>query len=199
MQDDFAATVGGASGLERGERGSGRRHTPPGQWRAQQEKAASLDLGGELGPRHVPVDVKDIIALVAKRHHLLMRADDPALVLVTIFEAVSARHMAAMTEEVNRGLDALHHTSEEQIEASRSIAGRIVNEGGDFIAQKIQTAGETMGPIIAKSVLAELAPTLTAIVAETTAAKQARTSAIIAAALAGVASVIAVGAVLLGG
>lgn len=178
----------------------GRRHVPPSKWRTRPPLDQSgLDLGGELGPRHVPTDVKDIIGLVAKRHNILMRPDDPALVIVTIFEAISARHMAAMTEEVNQGLDALAHSAEEQIEASRTIAGRIVNEGGDYIAAKIRTAGETMGPEIARGVLAELAPVLNGIVAETAAAKTARTWAMFAAAVAVVAGMVAVGAVLLGG
>lgn len=178
----------------------GRSQSPSlrGRQRRPQDQEG-LDLGGELGPRHVPTDVKDIIGLVAKRHNILMRPDDPALVIVTIFEAISARHMAAMTEEVNRGLDALAHSAEEQIDASRTIAGRIVNEGGDYIAGKIRNAGETMGPEIAKGVLAALAPTLNGIVAETAAAKKARSWAMFAAALAVVAGMVAVGAVLLGG
>lgn len=189
--EDLMAPASPAPDRSQGPSGQGRSRRPPDQ--------GGLDLGGELGPRHVPTDVKDIIGLVAKRHNILMRPDDPALVIVTIFEAISARHMAAMTEEVNRGLDALAHSAEEQIDASRTIAGRIVNEGGDYIAAKIRSAGETMGPEIAKGVLAALAPTLNGIVAETAAAKKARTWATFAAALAVVAGIVAVGAVLLGG
>lgn len=176
--------------------GGGYQDGAPPPRRPQQ---GALALGGETGPRYVATDVKDLIGLVARRHGILMRADDPAFVLVTIFEDISKRHMDIMAAELGRTLDALTASAEEQKEASRQIAGRIINDGGDYIAQKILNAGETMGPAIAKGVLAELQPTLAAIVTMTTAARRARQTATWAAAASVLAAVLAVGFVMTGG
>lgn len=156
-------------------------------------------LGDDDGPRYAAAEVQDLIGFVARRHNIMMRADDPAFVLVTLFEEIGKRFVTIISREQARTLDALTASAEEQKEASRQIAGRIINEGGDYIAQKIMTAGETMGPEIAKGVLAELKPTLDAIVAHTTAARRARQAATWAAAVSVLACVVVVGFVMTGG
>lgn len=121
-----------------------------------------------------PIDVKTLIGIVAKRHNVLLKADDPVFVLCTVLEEVSKNHLAILTAHVAQAQDAITATSIEQREASREIAERIVNEGGGFIAGRVMKAGQDMAPTITEAVVAGLAPVLAEARDAATAAKTAR-------------------------
>lgn len=111
----------------------------------------------------VPINVQDMIGEVAKRHNIMLKSDDPALVLITLFELVSAHTGQAILHDLTTAQNAITSTMVEQTEAAKTIAAKIVNEGGDFIAEKIQNAGTQMAPTITQAVITGLAPTLKAI------------------------------------
>lgn len=131
-----------------------------------------------------PIDIQKLLGTIVKRHGIMVKEDDPAFILITMLEEVSKAHLGHLTTELEKALDGITASSAEQKEASRLIAERIVNEGGQFIAERIQTAGLSMGPAITSAVILGLQPTLSAVNARAAEAAKARFAALIAAGVA---------------
>lgn len=139
------------------------------------EDQASFDLTAPQ-PIHLPT-VEDLVGIVAKKHAILLKSDDPAFVLVTIFEESARASVAAMTERLELAQHAITATAVEQKEAARAIGERIINEGSAHVAQRMVEAGEEAAAGLAQGVIAQLAPTLAAINSATAAATAAQAKA----------------------
>jgi hypothetical protein len=155
---------------------------------ADDQATLNLPLPEPPPPPPPLVDLSGLVGVVAKRHGVMMKKDDPAFILVTLLEEVSKAHMARLAAELETAMDGITASSEEQKEAAKSIAERIVNEGGAHIARRIETAGLTMAPAIVSAVLAGLGPMLDAVNAkaaeQAVAAKKSKRTAIAAAVVA---------------
>lgn len=120
-------------------------------------------------PIHLP-SVEDLIAVVVRKHAILLKPGDPAFVLVTIFEESARASVAAMTARLEMAQHAITATAIEQKDAARIIGERIINEGSEHVARRMIEAGEEAAAALAQAVVAQLAPTLDAINSATTAA-----------------------------
>lgn len=131
---------------------------------------AVLDLP-ERPAHSLPIDLDELIGEVAKRHAVMLKKSDPAFIIVTIFEAYAKRAQARIDERLEATLDAITAAGVEQVEASKAIAERIINEGAAHVARRVEVAGEAIGPAlvdaitpkIREAVLAAIKPELDAI------------------------------------
>lgn len=122
----------------------------------------SLDLPTPQTPIHLPT-IEDLVGIVARKHAILLKPDDPAFVLVTIFEESARATVAAMTVRLEMAQHAITATAVEQKDAARAIGERIINEGSAHVARRMAEAGEEAAAGLAQAVIAQLAPTLDAI------------------------------------
>lgn len=131
-----------------------------------------------------PVDLRELIGLVAKRHGVMLTKGDPAFILVTLLEEVSRTHQGHQAAALERALDSITAMAVEQKEAARVIAERIVNEGGAHIARRIETAGAGLVPAITDAVTKHLASKSAELEKATIQAKRATAAAVAAAVVA---------------
>ena len=147
-------------------------------------------------------DLQTIIDEVARRHKVRLAPDDPILATVTVTDIVHklfAEHLRGLVEGVaNAATDRLvaqietgRRAVEEQTEAAKATASKLVNDAGTWSVGQLQSASVGASEEIRQAVTAALAT----IRIDTRAAKRARQAAIWAA----VAAVIIGGAFLGGG
>jgi hypothetical protein len=146
-------------------------------------------------------DIKNIIDEVARRHNIRLAPDDPILATVTVTDIIHklfAEHLRGLVEGVaNNATDRLvaqietgRRAVEQQTEAAKAAASRLVNDAGAWSADQLKHASVSAAEDICQIVAAALATIQT----DLQAAKRARRVAIWAAVFA-----VSVGGAFLGG
>lgn len=146
-------------------------------------------------------DIKTIIDEVARRHNIRLAPDDPILATVTVTDIIHklfAEHLRGMIEGVaNNATDRLvaqiemgRRAVEQQTEAAKAAASKLVNDAGSWSADQLKYASVSAADDIRQAVTTALATIQTDIQA----AKRARRMAISAAVFA-----VVVGGAFLGG
>ena len=79
------------------------------------------------------IDIKEMIAKVAKRHDILLRLDDPAFAIVTLNELVLEAMVAALIKQVDNS-----------IKEFRAAADRIQVRAGAALAEEVRAAIDSM-------------------------------------------------------
>ena len=123
------------------------------------------------------IDIKAIIAEVARRHKIRLADDDPILATVNINELIHklyAEHLERLVEGVsNQATDRLVV----QIEAAKVSASKLVNDAGAWSAQRLKSASISA----AEDIKAAVTAALSAVEADIENARRAKIAAIWAA------------------
>lgn len=152
-----------------------------------------LDLGEVTPALARPLDVREVIAAVHKRHDTVrLRADDPVLVLLTIYEETQKHHAAQLAAHLQMLMNEMSAATEQQKAASREIAQRLINEGSAYMVKRVKEAGDELPDTVARAVLAAITPALAVQTRAVTDAKSARLTAITAAVCAAAAALVAI-------
>ena len=85
-------------------------------------------------------DIEEAISEVARKHNLLLSADDPLLVTVTLNEAILRRIIACQIEAIEAAQDQISAGAAQQIETAREVAGLIVTGAADYVAGQVRAA-----------------------------------------------------------
>jgi len=100
----------------------------------------------------VALDLKRITAEVAARHGMLLRPDDPAMLLVTMNEVVLQQVMGSITEEIVANIEAVFRSA--QREALGSVE-REARKAGIAVREEIQKDIDA-GRLHARELIVEL-------------------------------------------
>lgn len=142
------------------------------------------------------IDFDAIRSEVAIRHNLLLGKDDPILAAVTVNELVLARYLDLVSEQYDEANRTLAVMLQQNVELSKDTAGKIITDAANYVSDQLrQTVAEVVkeaGKDLRRQV-AEAQAASRETVANVKDAQTAKTSALIAAVLAGVAAVVAVG------
>ncbi len=144
------------------------------------------------------IDFDELRKTVALRHNVWLGTDDPILVTVTLHDLVLGRYVEVLTAQNEGHQKALAAALREHVEQSKQVGGKVITEAADYVSLQVRQA--------VTSALAEAGAQIRQEVADARAAgrsaeagvqtaRAARTTAIIAAALAGFCAVVAVAAV----
>lgn len=142
------------------------------------------------------IDFDAIRSEVAIRHNLLLGKDDPILATITLNELVFARYLDLISEQYDEANRTLTVALQQHVELSKDTAGKIITDAANYVSDQLrQTVAEVVKEA-GKDLRRQVAETQAAsreAVANVKDAQTAKTSAILAAVLAGVAAVVAVG------
>lgn len=142
------------------------------------------------------IDFDAIRSEVAIRHNLLLGKDDPILAAVTVNELVLARYLDLVSEQYDEANRTLAVMLQQNVELSKETAGKIITDAANYVSDQLrQTVAEVVkesGKDLRRQVVEAQAASREA-VANVKDAQTAKNSALIAAVLAGVAAVVAVG------
>lgn len=145
------------------------------------------------------IDFDEIRKEVAIRHNVLIGKDDPVLVTVTLNELILKQYLALVENQYAANSRELAISLQQQIEQSKQTAGKIITEASNYVSEQVhgsiestmkQVTGELKKDIQSAIVLQKIL--LTSAVEINSAKKTAGISAIVA----GIASLVAVGAVI---
>lgn len=144
------------------------------------------------------IDFDELRKTVAIKHNVLLGADDPILVTVSLHDLVLRRYVEVLTAQNEGHQKALAAALAENVEQSKGTAGKVITDAADYVAVQVRLA--------VTGALAEASAQLRQEVADACAAgraakageqmaRAARTTAILAAVIAGLCAVVAVAAV----
>lgn len=143
------------------------------------------------------IDFDDIRKEVAIRHNVLLGKDDPILVTVTVNELVLGRYLDLISDQYDEANRTLTLTLQQQVEQSKETAGKVITEAANYVSDQLrQTVADTIkeaGKDLRRQIAEAQAASREA-VASGRDAQVAKTSAFMAAVLAGVAALVAVAA-----
>jgi hypothetical protein len=107
-------------------------------------------------------DIEEAISEVARKHNLLLSADDPLLVTVTLNEAILHRIIARQTEAIEAAQDQISAGAAQQIETAREVAGLIITGAADYVAGEVRAAVTALKEDLFASAAAQKAEALRA-------------------------------------
>ncbi|GLR55198.1 conjugal transfer protein TraM [Shinella yambaruensis] len=84
------------------------------------------------------LDFDEIRKEVSLRHGVLLGRDDPILVTVTINEMVLSRYLELAAKQYDEANRSLTITLQQQVEQSKQTAGKVITDAGDYIAQQVK-------------------------------------------------------------
>ena len=86
------------------------------------------------------MDAKLLIAEVAKRHGILLDANDPVLVTVTLNELVLEEYLRRVSAAVEQGERRAIAASERQLAIAKQAAGEILTRTAAYVADQVRVA-----------------------------------------------------------
>jgi hypothetical protein len=133
---------------------------------------------------------------VAIRHNVLLGADDPILVTVTLNELVLEKYLQLLAQQNEDAQRSLAIALQQHVEQSKETAGKVITSSADYVSQQVRQS--------VAAAIAEAGAQLRQQVAEAQAAgresvagvrdaQTAKNGAVIAAIVAGVSAVVAIG------
>lgn len=145
------------------------------------------------------IDFDELRKAVAVKHGVLLGADDPILVTVTLNDLVLGRYVELLTAQNEAHQKALAAALHEQVSQSKATAGRIITDAADYVSTQVRQAVTTALAEALSEMRQECAGAV-AVSQEGAAvmqnARAARTSAVRAAVVAGIFAVAAVAAMM---
>ncbi|EAQ2882451.1 conjugal transfer protein TraM [Salmonella enterica] len=143
------------------------------------------------------IDFDDIRKEVAIRHNVLLGKDDPILVTVTVNELVLARYLDLISDQYDEANRTLTVTLQQQVEQSKETAGKIITDSANYVSDQLRQSVAEVVKDVGKDLRRQVAEVQAAsreAVANGRDAQVAKTSAVVAAVLSGVAALVAVAA-----
>jgi hypothetical protein len=90
------------------------------------------------------IDVRELLAAVAKRHGVLLSVEDPVLVTVTLNELVLAEYVRLVSEGLETSQRAMARANAEHVEATRAAVANMVASSGEWLSRKIGESGRAV-------------------------------------------------------
>lgn len=141
------------------------------------------------------IDFDEIRKQVAIKHNVLIGKDDPILITVTINDIVLGRHLELISEHYEETNKAMMVNLQQQVEQSKEIAGRIITDAANYISEQVQQAATATINQLKNDLQVQITKAETAchrVMVGSNKAQTAKKSAYVAAALAGMAAVVAI-------
>ncbi|MDD4937252.1 MAG: hypothetical protein PHT60_15925 [Acidiphilium sp.] len=141
------------------------------------------------------IDFDELRKEVAIKHSVLLGPNDPILVTVTLHDIVLGRYVEVLSAQNEGHQKALSAALAEHVEQSKAIGGRIITDAADYVSRQVREAVTSALTDTGAKLRADLDAAQTArqqsanLAAE---ARSARSTAIIAAVVAGFCAIIAV-------
>lgn len=145
------------------------------------------------------IDFDELRKTVAIKHGVLLGADDPILVTVTLNDLVLGRYVEVLTAQNEAHQKALAAALQEQVGQSKATAGRIITDAADYVSTQVRQAVTTALAEAVDQMRQECAGAIAASrqsVALAQSTRAAKTTAIGASVLAGICAVAALAAML---
>lgn len=98
------------------------------------------------------MNVQQIIGEVAQKHGVLLRAEDPILVSVTLHELVVSDLVKQIELTTQSASVASATASAQQVEAAKKIAETLVTGAANFVGAQVRAAGSEVQREIARAV-----------------------------------------------
>ncbi|MCC8940332.1 conjugal transfer protein TraM [Bradyrhizobium sp. Arg68] len=146
------------------------------------------------------ITLDEIRKEVAIKHNVLLDGNDPILVVVTLNELVLGRYIDLASENYAEANKLLAVTIQQQVEASKETAGKIITDAATYVRDQVRQAVQTSLDDAAARFRANMADVQAAARAaddNRSAAHVAKSGAVIAAIVAGAAALIAVAALVI--
>jgi len=99
--------------------------------------------------------IEEAIKEVALKHKILIKQDDPALVMATINEKLLAHYGARWLSDMVQELKAVGILIERNNENAKQIAGQTITKAGQFVHDQVIKATTHTGELLSKDVRAE--------------------------------------------
>jgi hypothetical protein len=87
------------------------------------------------------MNVPDLIGEIARRHNVLVSADDPVLVGVTLNELLLAEHVRRIEGSLERAKASLDALSARRLAEARWVAEQVVAKGAREAGEQVRLAG----------------------------------------------------------
>jgi hypothetical protein len=145
------------------------------------------------------IDFDELRKTVAIKHGVLLGADDPILVTVTLNDLVLGRYVEVLTAQNEAHQKALAAALQEQVGQSKATAGRIITDAADYVSTQVRQAVTTALSEAVDQMRQECAAAVAASRESTSLAQNAqaaKTAAIRAAVVAGVCVLVAIAAMI---
>lgn len=146
------------------------------------------------------IDPDEIRKEVALRHSLLLGADDPILVTITINELVLDRYIELANGQRLEQQQAITAAIQAQVEQAKDTAGKIITDSANFVSDQVREAISAAARDASLSLRDQLAVARTTgetIKSDLGQIQTARTIAIVSAGIAIICAVVAIAAVLM--
>ena len=82
--------------------------------------------------------ISELIAEVAKKHHVLLDKSDPILVTLTLNELLLKRYISDFQLKLDEYEQSIAILQSDSIEASKKIASQLITESGQYMKQQFQ-------------------------------------------------------------
>ena len=102
------------------------------------------------------LDIERLIGDVAKRHHLLLRPDDPLFITVTLNDLLLARALERIEAAVIASQDQIAAGTAQQIATAKVLGERLVTAAAGHVAGQVREAAGEAAYRIGTAVAAEL-------------------------------------------
>lgn len=145
------------------------------------------------------IDFDEIRKQVAIKHNVLLGKDDPILVTVTLMDIVLDRHLELVNDQLLAANRALAVSLQQQVDQSKETAGKVITEAANYVSDQVRLAVNSVLSDAGNDLKRQMANAQSAsadALAGSRDAQTAKSSAIIAAALAGVAALVSVAALI---
>jgi hypothetical protein len=90
------------------------------------------------------IDVRELLAAIAKRHGVFLSEEDPVLVTVTLNELVLGEYVRLLTKGVEEAQRAVAQANAEHVEATRVAVAKMVASLGEWLSKKILDSGKAV-------------------------------------------------------
>jgi hypothetical protein len=102
------------------------------------------------------MDVRELIGEVARRHNVLVSADDPVFVGVTLNELLLAEHVRRVEGAIQRAKAELDALSARRISETTRVAERLIAQGARDTGEQVRTAGIEIRAQLEETIVAGL-------------------------------------------
>lgn len=106
--------------------------------------------------------INDSSLCVRGTHNVLLGADDPILVTVTLNERVLKRYVEIFPAQNGRHVKALSAVLAEQVEQSKAVSGLIITEAANYVGRQVREATTDALTEVGSKIKAELDTATTA-------------------------------------
>lgn len=89
------------------------------------------------------MDMQQLIGEVAKRHRVILNESDPIFITITLNDLLLAEHVERMRVIIEENAALASVSTNQQIDATKKLASRIVTEAGVYVTEQFKAASDT--------------------------------------------------------